>query len=110
MSASLESLATLPGVAGLCAHRGGEITWSRLPDSISMERAAALCAAVSSAFATYAGAGRQLREAWFEFPEFCVLALPGAGTEDAMLTFFLTGRSCAGTVTGAARSAAPVSV
>jgi hypothetical protein len=104
MSTSLESLANLPGVTGLCQHTGSDVGWSRLPDDVSSERAAALCAAISSAFSTYAGAGRILREVWFEFPGFAVLVIssPNAGPEE-FLTFFLSDREAAAAITGAIR-------
>lgn len=78
MNPALEKIANLPGVSGLLHHRGGIILAQRLPDHLSADQASALCNAVSRAFATYAGAGRLLREAWFEFPDRCVLvaALP----------------------------------
>ena len=107
MSTAVDQLAALPGVTGICLHRGADMVECRLPEHVTGERAAALCAAVAGAFATYAGAGRQLREAWFEFPGLGVLAMPAPWQPEEMLTFFLTDRSHAGTATGAARSAAP---
>jgi hypothetical protein len=109
MSAPLESLVVLPGVFGLCHHCGPELYWSRLPEAIPSERAVALCATVSAAFSAYAGAGRFLREAWFEFPGFAVLVLafPGPDSSDSrqdFLTFFLSDRSAAPAVIAAAKA------
>ena len=103
MSADLESLAALPGVAGLCQHRGGEVVWARLPESVTAESAAALCAAVSAAFASYAGAGRVLREAWFEFPGMAVLVVCPPEAEE-MLTFFVRERSAAADILATVRN------
>lgn len=75
MNAELSSPADLPGVLGLCRHRGGHILWSRLPEGLTGEKAGALCAAVSAAFGSYAAAGRMLKEMWFELKGVSVLVL-----------------------------------
>ena len=83
MSPVLEKIANLPGVSALLHHRGGILLAQRLPDTLSADEASALCNAVSRAFAIYAGAGRLLREAWFEFPNRCVLVV-ARPSEDAI--------------------------
>lgn len=105
MNAAVESLANLPGVTGLCHHRGAEVLWGILPENVSEERALALCAAVHAAFGAYAGAGRVLREAWFEFPGFgvLVLAAPAVAPGD-FLTFFITDRAAAAGVAAAVKA------
>ena len=75
MSADLEKLANLDGVTGLCHHRGGIILWQRLPDTLTKDNAAALCATVSKAFISYHSAERTLREAYLEFPSHSVLVI-----------------------------------
>ena len=100
MNAILEQLAASDGVAGLCAHRGGIIKWQRLPDSLSSDRAAALCHAVSQAFASYAKAERPLQQAYFEFPGQGVLVVARTSEDPAttpgfFLTFLLNDRSAA---------------
>ena len=101
-------ISMIDGVNGLCVHRGGIIKWQRLPDSLTNDRAAALCHAVSQAFAAYARAGRVIREAYFEFAGQSILAVArrpddhGAGP-DSFLTFLLRDRSA---VPAAVRAAA----
>ena len=107
MSANLEKLASLEGVTGLCHHRGGIILWQRLPDILTKDQAAALCAAVSRAFAAYHSAERVLTQACFEFPAHSVLVIarpPAAGDPPReFLTFLLGNRE---SITGAAAAAA----
>ena len=91
MSADLAILAALPGIAGLLHHRGGIILSQRLPADVTTDHAAALCTAVSRAFANYAGSGRALREAWFAFPGRSVLVVARpAETPEEFLTLFVT--------------------
>jgi len=96
-------IASLPGVTGMLHHRGDLLLSHRLPADFPMPSAVALCAAVSRAFAAYAGAGRALREAWFEFPGCFVLvvARPAASPEE-LLTLLLTDRSSVAAATRAA--------
>lgn len=67
MNEALQNLAAMDGVSGVCLHRGGIIKWQRLPDFLTNDRAAALCSAISRAFASYASAERFLTEAWLGF-------------------------------------------
>ena len=100
MSANFESIAGLQGVTGLCHHRGGIILWQRLPDTLTKDQAAALCAAVSRAFVTYHSAERTLLEAYLEFPAHSVLVIARPPSTDGeppreFLTIMLTDRAAA---------------
>ncbi len=100
MNALLDSIDDLPGVAGVVHHRKDLVLRHRLPESLPLHSAVALCAAVSRAFASYAGAGRVLREAWFEFSGFSVLVV--AGPPDEFLTCIVAGRDSAAAAVKAA--------
>ena len=107
MNPELEHLAFLDGVTGLCHHRGGIIQWQRLPDSLSRDGAAALCASVSKAFAVYHSADRTLTAAYLESPPHSLLVIarrPAAAGDPPreFLTFLLTGRAAAPAVSAAA--------
>ncbi len=109
MIEELANLAALEGVTGLCHHRGGIILWQRLPDMLSKDQAAALCAAVSRAFASYHAAERILTESYFEFPGHSVLVIarpptPGESPRE-FLTFLLKNREAAA---GAAAAGAAI--
>ena len=98
MNETLKNLSDLEGVSGFCVHRGGIIKWQRLPDSLSNDRAGALCSAISRAFALYAAAERPLSEAWFEFGAQNILVIarppevPGMAP-DTFVTLLLQHRS-----------------
>jgi hypothetical protein len=100
MIEALQNLAAMDGVNGVCLHRGGIIKWQRLPDFISNDRAAALCTAISRAFASYASAERYLKEAWFGFGTQSILVTarppetPGTAA-DTFITLILYDRSAA---------------
>jgi hypothetical protein len=106
MTETLNWLASMEGVSGLCLHRGGIIKWQRLPVSVSNDRAAALCSTVSRIFAAYASAERFLKEAWFGFgpQNILVISRPGAeGTApDTFITIFVSDKRA---MHGAARGA-----
>ena len=109
MIEELEKLAALEGVTGLCHHRGGIILWQRLPDMLTKDQAATLCAAVSKAFASYHSGERTLTESYFEFPGHSVLVLarppcPGEPPRE-FLTFLLKNREA---VAGAAAAGAAI--
>lgn len=100
MTADLGSLSRLDGVTGLCHHRGGIILWQRLPDTLTKDHAAALCAAVSRAFVAYHSAERTLREAYLEFPAHSVLVIARPPVDEAgppreFLTVMLRDRAAA---------------
>ena len=107
MNEEIDRLASLDGVTGLCHHRGGIIQWQRLPDSLSRDSAAALCANVSKAFTAYHSADRTLTSAYLEFPPHSILVTarpPSSAGEPPreFLTFLLSGRAAAAAVSAAA--------
>jgi hypothetical protein len=103
MNAVLDSIDELPGVAGVVHHRRDLVLYHRLPEALPLHSAVALCTAVHRAFGAYAGAGRALREAWFEFPQFSVLVIARPSeSPDEFLTLMISDRASAA---AAARSA-----
>ena len=98
MTKELQAIASTPGIAGVCLHRGRDILEHSLPATYGDAAAEDLCNAIVSAFAAYARAERPLSQSYFQYPESGVLVLtmppksrpdpaPGA---DFFLTFLVS--------------------
>jgi hypothetical protein len=74
MNDELHHLAQLPGVQGVCLHRGSEVVYHRLPDALS-DSAAALAESVANTFASYQQSGRPANQVLFQYPEGVIFAI-----------------------------------
>ena len=91
MTEELNAIAALPGITGLCLHRGDELLHHNLPAAMGNATATDLCHAVSGAFSAYAEAARPATQGYFEFPEGGVLVLrTGSPDGNSGREFFLT--------------------
>lgn len=75
MSELLKEISRLPGVRGLCLHRGTTVLVNLLPPTYGPAGAREVCRAVVRAFSAYPACGRRVSQAWFQYPEGGVLVL-----------------------------------
>jgi hypothetical protein len=96
MTKELQAIAAIPGIAGVCLHRGRDIMEHAFPDNYS-DSAEDLCSAVVGAFSAYARAERPLTQSYFQYPESGILVLTAtpksrprpAPAADFFLTFLV---------------------
>ncbi len=109
MTEELNAIAAIPGITGLCLHRGEEMMHWQFPPALGRATATDLCHAVAGAFLAYAEASRPLSQGYFEFPEGGVLVLragssEGTSAREFYLTFLVHDRSAIPQVIAPARA------
>jgi hypothetical protein len=109
MTEELNAIAALPGITGLCLHRGEELLHCDFPPALGRATAADLCHAVAGALSAYAEAARPVTQGYFEYPEGGVLVIR-AGSSDGIsshefhLTFLVKDRAAIAEVMAPARA------
>jgi hypothetical protein len=106
MTEELNAIAAIPGITGLCLHRGEELLHCDFPPALGRATAADLCHAVAGALSAYAEAGRPVTQSYFEYPEGGVLTICSGRTSspEFQLTFLVNDRAAIAQVMAPARA------
>jgi hypothetical protein len=89
MTPELQTLSLLSGVVGVCFHAEHQVIFNNLPPAYGTATAEALCRSVSRSLGTYRNAGRNVEQAFFQFPQSCVLVVASPHDNGHYLTFLV---------------------
>jgi hypothetical protein len=109
MTEELNAIAAVPGITGLCLHKGNELIHHNLPAAMGTATANDLCHAVAGTFSAYAEAARPILQTYFQFPEGGVFVLrtgspEGTSGREFYLTFLVSDQNAIGEVLAPARA------
>ena len=109
MTEELNAIAAIPGITGLCLHKGNELLHHNLPATMGRATATDLCHAVAGTLSAYAEAVRPITQSYFQFPEGGVLVLrtgsvEGTTEREFYLTFLVNDQRAIAEVLAPARA------
>ena len=109
MTEELIAIADIPGITGLCLHKGEELLHHNFPATMGRATAMDLCHAVAGTLSAYAEASRPISQSYFQYPEGGVLVLrtgsaEGTSEREFYLTFLISDPSAIAEVLAPARA------
>ncbi len=109
MTTELQAISNIPGITGLCLHRGTEVLHHNLPAAYGDAAASDLSHVVAGIFSAYTEVDRPVSQGYFDYPESGILVVKSArgksaAAKDCFLTFLVSDQSAVSAVLAPARA------